>query len=206
LHGDQKWDEAIAAYEQGIKVEDLPALQKGLQEVKAARGTSRFTYVPPLKLWMAKVFGRRLRGCGSVRYGEDVPGPVPVCKARCEPEDRAFARRSFVHAKGTLGVPTLCFIHGMGLKQMMVLASNDTTESSSSRQRLQRPPHDLRPWCSHGDRHARVLRRRRTTPVRVGGRFHRQCVCIWRPRHCICICVHLNFDYQTPSTRTYETC
>ena len=46
LHGAHKWDEAIAAYEQGIKVEDSPALKKGLQEVMAARGTSRFTSVP----------------------------------------------------------------------------------------------------------------------------------------------------------------
>jgi len=50
LHGARKWDEAIAAYEQGIKVEDSPALQKGFQEVKAARGTSRFTCVPLLEI------------------------------------------------------------------------------------------------------------------------------------------------------------
>ena len=52
LHGAHKWDEAIAAYEQGIEVEDSPALQKGLQEVKSARGTSRFTHIPPLGLRM----------------------------------------------------------------------------------------------------------------------------------------------------------
>ncbi|KAF8607481.1 TPR-like protein [Ceratobasidium sp. AG-I] len=37
LHGAHRWDEAIAAYEQGIKVEDSPALQKGLREVKEAQ-------------------------------------------------------------------------------------------------------------------------------------------------------------------------
>ena len=37
LRGAHRWDEAIAAYDQGINVEDSPALQKGLQEVKAAR-------------------------------------------------------------------------------------------------------------------------------------------------------------------------
>ena len=50
LHGAHKWDEAIAAYQQGIEVEDSPALQKGLQEVKSARGTSRFTRVPLLEI------------------------------------------------------------------------------------------------------------------------------------------------------------
>lgn len=38
LHGDHKYDEAIAAYEEGIAVEDSPALQKGLKEVKDAKG------------------------------------------------------------------------------------------------------------------------------------------------------------------------
>lgn len=52
MHGAHKWDEAIAAYEQGIKVEDSPALQKGLQEVKSARGTSRFTRVSLLEVQM----------------------------------------------------------------------------------------------------------------------------------------------------------
>ena len=50
MHGAHKWDEAIAAYQQGIEVEDSPALQKGLQEVKSARGTSRFTRVPLLEI------------------------------------------------------------------------------------------------------------------------------------------------------------
>jgi stress-induced-phosphoprotein 1 len=38
LHGAKRWDEAIAAYEEGLKVEDSPALRKGLQEVKDAKG------------------------------------------------------------------------------------------------------------------------------------------------------------------------
>jgi stress-induced-phosphoprotein 1 len=38
LHGARKYDEAIVAYEDGLKVEDLPALKKGLEEVKQARG------------------------------------------------------------------------------------------------------------------------------------------------------------------------
>jgi hypothetical protein len=38
LHGAHRWDEAIAAYEEGIHIEDSPALQKGLKEVKEAQG------------------------------------------------------------------------------------------------------------------------------------------------------------------------
>jgi stress-induced-phosphoprotein 1 len=37
LHGAQKWQEAIDAYEAGLKVEDSPALKKGLQDVKDAK-------------------------------------------------------------------------------------------------------------------------------------------------------------------------
>lgn len=39
LHGARKYDEAIAAYESGLKIEDSPALKKGLQEVQQAKGT-----------------------------------------------------------------------------------------------------------------------------------------------------------------------
>jgi len=38
LHGAKRYDEAIAAYDAGIKLEDSPALRKGLQEVKDAKG------------------------------------------------------------------------------------------------------------------------------------------------------------------------
>jgi stress-induced-phosphoprotein 1 len=37
LHGAHRWDDAIAAYEEGIKVEDSPALKKGLKEVQDAK-------------------------------------------------------------------------------------------------------------------------------------------------------------------------
>jgi stress-induced-phosphoprotein 1 len=38
LHGQRLYDEAIDAYELGLKVEDSPALRKGLEEVKSAKG------------------------------------------------------------------------------------------------------------------------------------------------------------------------
>ncbi len=47
LHGARRWDEAIAAYEEGLKLEDSPALRKGLHEVKEARGMC-FACVSPL--------------------------------------------------------------------------------------------------------------------------------------------------------------
>lgn len=39
LHGLKRYDDAIAAYEAGIKYEDSPALRKGLQEVQEAKCT-----------------------------------------------------------------------------------------------------------------------------------------------------------------------
>lgn len=38
LHGARRYDEAIAAYEEGLKLEDSPALRKGLKEVQDAQG------------------------------------------------------------------------------------------------------------------------------------------------------------------------
>lgn len=37
LHGSKKYDEAITAYEEGLKLEDSPALRKGLKEVQDAK-------------------------------------------------------------------------------------------------------------------------------------------------------------------------
>lgn len=38
LHGARRYDEAVKAYEAGLKFEDSPALRKGLQEVQDAKG------------------------------------------------------------------------------------------------------------------------------------------------------------------------
>jgi stress-induced-phosphoprotein 1 len=38
LHGQRRYVEAIETYEGGLKIEDGPALRKGLDEVKAAKG------------------------------------------------------------------------------------------------------------------------------------------------------------------------
>jgi stress-induced-phosphoprotein 1 len=38
LHGARRYDEAILAYEEGLKHEDSPALRKGLEEVRSAKG------------------------------------------------------------------------------------------------------------------------------------------------------------------------
>jgi stress-induced-phosphoprotein 1 len=38
FHGQRRYVEAIDTYELGLKVEDSPALRKGLEEVKAAKG------------------------------------------------------------------------------------------------------------------------------------------------------------------------
>lgn len=40
MHGLRRYDEAITAYEEGLKLEDSAPLRKGLQEVKDAKGTS----------------------------------------------------------------------------------------------------------------------------------------------------------------------
>jgi len=38
LHGARRYDEAISAYEEGLKHEDSPALRKGLEDVRSAKG------------------------------------------------------------------------------------------------------------------------------------------------------------------------
>ncbi|KAH7888080.1 chaperone [Phlebopus sp. FC_14] len=53
LHGSRRYDEAIAAYEKGLEYEDSPALRKGLQEVKDAKGKGE-SAVPDLGL--SKIF------------------------------------------------------------------------------------------------------------------------------------------------------
>ncbi|KAG5644921.1 hypothetical protein DXG03_007386 [Asterophora parasitica] len=39
LHGARRYDDAIAAYQSGLKVEDSPAIRKGLQEVESAKSS-----------------------------------------------------------------------------------------------------------------------------------------------------------------------
>ena len=39
LHGQRRFVEAIETYEAGLKIEDGPAIRKGYEEVKAAKGT-----------------------------------------------------------------------------------------------------------------------------------------------------------------------
>ena len=38
MHGLKRYDDGIAAYEEGLKLEDSAPLRKGLQEVKDAKG------------------------------------------------------------------------------------------------------------------------------------------------------------------------
>ena len=38
LHGSRRYDEGIAAYDEGLQLEGSPALKKGLQEIKDAKG------------------------------------------------------------------------------------------------------------------------------------------------------------------------
>jgi stress-induced-phosphoprotein 1 len=40
LHGQRRYVEAIDTYEAGLRIEDSPAIRKGYEEVKAAKGTS----------------------------------------------------------------------------------------------------------------------------------------------------------------------
>lgn len=44
LHGFKRYDDAITAYEAGIKLEDSAALRKGLQEVRDAKGIFRIYF------------------------------------------------------------------------------------------------------------------------------------------------------------------
>ncbi|KAH9950093.1 activator of Hsp70 and Hsp90 chaperone [Amylocystis lapponica] len=44
LHGQRKYDEAVTAYEAGLKLEDSPALRKGLKEVQDAKGMHTLSF------------------------------------------------------------------------------------------------------------------------------------------------------------------
>jgi stress-induced-phosphoprotein 1 len=50
LHGARRYDEAISAYEEGLTLEDSPALRKGLKEVQDAKGLplSQFRDATPM--------------------------------------------------------------------------------------------------------------------------------------------------------------
>jgi stress-induced-phosphoprotein 1 len=48
LHGARRYDDAIAAYEEGLKLEDSPALRKGLKEVQDAKGISPYPIGGPM--------------------------------------------------------------------------------------------------------------------------------------------------------------
>ena len=50
LHGARRYDEAISAYEEGLKLEDSPAIRKGLKEVQDAKGFPASFYLPSLQV------------------------------------------------------------------------------------------------------------------------------------------------------------
>ncbi len=50
LHGQRRYVEAIETYEAGLKIEDSPAIRKGYEEVKAAKGTLRGSAPPHTSL------------------------------------------------------------------------------------------------------------------------------------------------------------
>ena len=52
LHGQRRYVEAIETYELGLKIEDSPAIRKGLDEVKAAKGVLDFYHLR-LSPWIA---------------------------------------------------------------------------------------------------------------------------------------------------------
>jgi stress-induced-phosphoprotein 1 len=50
LHGQRRYDDAIEAYETGLKIEDVPAIRKGYEEVKAAKGALKLSRYPYLNV------------------------------------------------------------------------------------------------------------------------------------------------------------
>ena len=98
LHGARKYDEAIAVYEAGIKLEDSPALRKGLQEVKDAKG-SRTHYL--FVLWLVNIywFSRFFRRCG---FRKAVFRPKPSWKVGDESQDGEASVRPIICSEGTV--------------------------------------------------------------------------------------------------------
>lgn len=109
LHGQRRYVEAIDAYELGLKIEDSPALRKGLDEVKAAKGaclarlclfrlciSPRTLVYAILRLYSGGRARRWSRGNG---HRKNVQRPGHVGKARLQSTYRQAPRRRELHAK-----------------------------------------------------------------------------------------------------------
>lgn len=92
LHGARKYDEAIVAYEAGLKLEDSPALRKGLKEVQDAQGKSAIFHHIPTTWTVFCSCGYLRSGNGVLRSWQDVLRSQLNRKVGCQPENAETSR------------------------------------------------------------------------------------------------------------------
>ena len=137
LHGAGRWDEAIAAYEEGLKVEDSEPLRKGLKEVKEAKGTAAMLF----QISAAVLDAPTESDSPGLGLGKMFADPNLFGKLAGNPKtapllaDPAFMQK------------VCCtFAHLRAWSQWLTrskLAATDSTEPPSGRFCAARPPHDL---------------------------------------------------------------
>lgn len=142
LHGQRRYDDAVAAYEAGLKLEDSPALRKGLKEVQDAKGMCAATKSMTIDCSPSPLScGRAWRRRRCIRHEQDVRRPQPYRKTSSEPSYSKAPRRLIVcpETEDHPAEPEVCGVCSFW-----------------------RCTHDRRSRCPDGYRYARVLQ---------GGRF-----------------------------------
>lgn len=99
LHGARRYDDAIAAYEAGLAVENSPALRKGLDEVKAAKGMcysgSTITSLPDIHNFT--IAAEESDGGGAFSMGKMFQDPNLIAKLAANPRtQKHLADASFM--------------------------------------------------------------------------------------------------------------
>jgi stress-induced-phosphoprotein 1 len=91
LHGARRYDEAIEAYQNGLAVEDSPAIRKGLQEVQEAKGSI------PIIDYMFTLLISRKASEGTGAFGKMFSDPNLLGKLAANPRtQKHLADPSFV--------------------------------------------------------------------------------------------------------------
>ena len=124
MHGQRRYVEAIETYEAGIKLEDSPALRKGYEEVKAAKGTFvsfRFVSKPLTSLtnwyWTCVAADERGDGADVMGIGKMFSDPNLFSKLAANPRtakllaDASFMQKACIIIPLSPPLPVRCSPH-----------------------------------------------------------------------------------------------
>lgn len=163
LHGQRRYVEAIDAYELGLKIEDGPALRKGLEEVKAAKGAC---HPPPIHFSSTLIHGlcdyseadERGDGAEALGFGKMFSDPSMLAKLAANPRTaKHLADVSFMQK-----VCVMCAPPKVLAPYSLLPAPAHTAEPPTSAEPAQqRSAHDRCSRSTHGHRHAGLQSARR---------------------------------------------